>query len=175
MDGGVKEALDYPLSDADIRTILGDEIPILTYTDLNGKDSIPFDRKGRCILLIPNQSPTDGHWCCLLKRRNEIEFFDPYGEAPETQKENIPDDELEQWGMNTPILTKLLRQSRCSVFYNTYPFQKEKNNINTCGRHCVVRCLYSPYSLAQYKKAIAKSGLSPDQFVVGITADILKK
>lgn len=173
--GGVKKALDYALSDADIRKILGDDIPIMTYQDLKGHSSLPFDRKGRLILLFPNASPTEGHWCCLLKRRNEIEFFDPYGDPPESQKEDLPEETQEQFGIEEPMLTRLLRQSRCPVFYNTYPFQKERGDVNTCGRHCVVRCLYAPSSLKQYKQAISKSGLTPDEFVVGITADILKK
>jgi hypothetical protein len=175
--GGVREALDYPLSDSDIRLMLGDDISILTYPDLEDHATIDsiFDRKGRCVLLIPRASPTDGHWVCLLKKGREIEFFDPYGEAPENQKDGLSRSKLEELDMDRPILMKKLRASGHRVYYNTYGFQQEKPNINTCGRHAVVRCLYAPYTIDQYKKIIDKSRLTPDEFVVGITADVLKK
>lgn len=179
MDGGTRAALDYPLSDSDIRAILGNDIHIMTYPELEECDSINdiFDRRGRCVMLFPTMSPTDGHWCCLLKTRKDkgIEFFDPYGDAPEKQKDGLSKTKLEQLDMDKPLLTRLLRASGYKVFYNTFPFQTEHRNINTCGRHCVVRCLYAPYSLDQYKRIIDKSGLLPDEFVVGITADKLKK
>ena len=111
----------------------------------------------------------------MIKDGRHIEFFDPYGEAPEEQKEGADPALLDQLGQRQPRLVELLRKSGKPVFYNTYPFQKDKSNINTCGRHCVVRCLYAPYSLEKYKSVIDSSGLSPDDFVSGITYDKLRK
>jgi hypothetical protein len=168
---------DYPLSDGDIRRMLGDDISIKTYPDLAKMRSINecFDSKGRCILLFLTSSPTEGHWCCLLNKKKGIEFFDPYGDKPEKQKEGVPQSRLEALNQSQPYLTKLLRASGRPVYYNTHDFQQDKRSINTCGRHCVVRCLYGPYSLNKYKDIIDASGLSPDNFVSGLTYDKLRK
>ena len=174
---GLGEVKDYPLSDGDIRTILGDDIRILTYPDLNKVNNINqiFDKKGRCILLFLTHSPTEGHWCCLLRKKKGIEFFDPYGDPPEAQKKSADPKLLAQLGSFHDRLMELFKKSGMPVYYNTYPFQKERGDVNTCGRHCVVRCLYAPYSLEKYKAIIDKSGLSPDDFVVGLTYDKLRK
>jgi hypothetical protein len=174
---GLGAVKDYPLSDGDIRRILGDDISIITYPDLNKVKSIDqiFDAKGRCIILFLTSSPTEGHWCCLLRKKKGIEFFDPYGEPPEAQKRGADPALLEQLGQRQPRLLQLLRESGQPVFYNTHAFQKDSPSINSCGRHCVVRCLYAPDSLEKYKKIIDSSGLSPDDFVSGVTYDKLRK
>ena len=173
----LEEVKDYPLSDGDIRRLLGQDIKILTYPELKNMRSIEncFDSKGRCIILFLTTSPTEGHWCCMLRNKEGIEFFDPYGDPPEAQKEGISGGLLNQLDERQPYLTALMRGSGLPVYYNTHAFQKDKANINTCGRHCVVRCLYSPYSLDKYNKIIKSSGLSPDDFVSGVTADKLGK
>jgi hypothetical protein len=110
-----------------------------------------------------------------LNKPDHIEFFDPYGDKPEEALKTVPEDEKEEYGEDEPYLTNLLRASGKKVIYNTYPFQKERRDVNTCGRHSVVRCLYAPYSLAKYKKVMDSSGMSPDNFVSALTADKLGK
>jgi hypothetical protein len=165
------------LSDGDIRKLLGDDIRILTYPELKHMRSIDecFDSKGRCILLFLTTSPTEGHWCCMLRKKKGIEFFDPYGDPPEAQKKGISGGRLAELDVRQPYLTQLMRGSGKPVYYNTYDFQRDKSSVNTCGRHCVVRCLYSPYSLEKYEKIIKKSGMTPDEFVSGVTANYLGK
>ncbi len=175
--GGIGEVKDYPLSDGDIRKILGNDIKIWTYPELKSVSDISkvFDPKGRAIILFLTQSPTEGHWCCLLNKQKGIEFFDPYGDPPQGILQEIPKPLRDNLDMNQPYLTNLLRKSGRPIFYNDYPFQKDKKNINTCGRHCVVRCLYAPYSLEKYKSIIDKSKMSPDDFVSALTANMLGK
>lgn len=178
MSGGALERVKaYPLSDGDIRAILGNDIKIFTYPQLKRFRSADdlFDSKGRCLVLFLTEGPTAGHWCCLLKRGDAIEFFDPYGDSPEEVKDEIPKSKREQLDMNSPYLTRLLQASGRPVYYNTYAFQKEKRDINTCGRHCIVRLLYAPKSLETYKRIIDSSGLSPDDFVSGVSASMLGK
>ena len=166
--GGMKEVRAYPLSDGDIRQILGNNIKIFTNRQLPEINSIDemFDDQGRCILLYTPDDPTSGHWTCLLKRPNGIEFFNSYGEKPDAE------DTL---GDQPPLLTQLLQESGEPVYYNTYPFQKERGDIATCGRHVVARCLYAPYSLDKYASIIKKSKMMPDDFVSGLTYDKLRK
>jgi hypothetical protein len=174
---GLGKIKAYPLSDGDIRRILGRDIKILTYPELAQMSDIgqAFDRKGRCILLYLTESESAGHWVCMLNKSDHIEFFDPYGEPPEKALATVPEEEREQYGEDKPYLTMLLKQSGKPVYYNTYPFQKDKADVATCGRHSVVRCLYAPDSLEKYKKVMDSSGMSPDDFVSALTADKLGK
>jgi hypothetical protein len=175
--GGIVKVRSYPLSDDDIRKLLGDDIAIHNYPDLEGMRSIDelFDRQGRAILLYPNSGPTSGHWVALINRGDRIEFFDPYGDAPDHQNDNLPTAYLAMLDADRPHLTRLLRESGKAVFYNRHAFQVENKNVATCGRHAVVRLLYAPYSLKRYKQIIDSSGLAPDDFVSGITYDRLRK
>lgn len=172
--GGV---VSYSLSDADIRQMLGSDAKIMPYPALEGMNDIDecFDRKGRCILLFLRESEHSGHWCCLLRHPDHIEFFDPYGEKPQAQLEGLSKSRLEQLNQDRPFLTNLLRKKGMPVLYNTHAFQKMKNNIATCGRHCVVRCLYSHLPVEKYAAVIKKSGLTPDEFVAGATFKAIGK
>ena len=167
----------FPLSDSDIRTLLGDDIKIITYPQLGQMKSIDeaFDSKGRSIMLVPNTSPTSGHWVAMLNKPSGIEFFDSYGDAPEEQKGGMSQGRLEALDIEQPDLTRLLRASGKPVYYNTKGFQSEKESIATCGRHAVSRLLYAPYTLDQYDRIIRSSRMSPDDFVTGLTYSKLKK
>jgi hypothetical protein len=172
-----EEVRDYPLSDDDIRKLLGGNVSLMTYPQLAKKRSLDecFDSNGRCIILFLTEDDHTGHWCCMLRTPRGVEFFDPYGDKPEDQLENVPQSRLEQMNEAQPYLTNLMRRSGLPIYYNTHGFQKERGNVNTCGRHCVVRLLYGNKSLSQYKSIIDKTGLCPDDFVSGITYMKLKK
>lgn len=175
--GGIAKVRKYALSDADIRKLLGDDIAIHNYPELERMSSVDdlFDSKGRAILLYPNSSPTSGHWVALIRRPKRIEFFDPYGEAPDHQNDDLPTAYLKTLDVDRPHLTRLLRASGLPVFFNRHGFQKESPNVATCGRHAVVRLMYSPYSLAEYKRVLDSAGMAPDDFVSGLTYDRLRK
>jgi len=178
MSGGALERVkEYPLSDGDIRRVLGNEIKIFTYPQLKSLRSADqlFDSKGRCIILYLTEGPNVGHWCCLMKRGDTIDFFDPYGDSPEEVKDGIPRSRLESLDMDSPYLTRLLRGSGRKVFYNRHQYQKQRGDINTCGRHCVTRLLYAPLTEDKYYKVVQSSGLSPDDFVSGMTFGMLRK
>jgi hypothetical protein len=176
--GGIAKVKEYPLGDDDIRKMLGNDIKIWNYPQLKELESADdlFDEKGRAILLFPNVSPTSGHWTCLINRPDSIEFFDPYGDAPDTaQKDGMSKGRLEMLDIKHPDLTRLLRASGKPVFYNRHAFQSSSPSVATCGRHCVVRLLYAPYSLDKYGAIIKKSGMSADNFVSGLTYDKIRK
>jgi hypothetical protein len=111
----------------------------------------------------------------MLNKGNTIEYFDPYGEAPEQALDTVPQSKLQELDEASPYLTQLLRASGKKVSYNHYAFQKDKADVNTCGRHSVVRCLYAPYSITKYKKVMDSTGMSPDDFVSALTAQKLGK
>jgi hypothetical protein len=167
----------YSLSDGDIRKLLGQDISIITYPELKHLQSADdmFDDKGRCILLFLTENDHSGHWLALIKRGQTIEFFDPYGEAPEDQKDNVPEANLERLDESQPYLTDLIKASGYKTVYNHFGYQKDKAGINTCGRHCAVRLLNKDLPLPKYKTMIQNSGLSPDDYVTKATYAILNK
>ena len=167
------DAKAYALSDGDIRKLLGNGIKITTYPDLENIDRIDelFDKHGRAILFVPQQNEQQGHWTALIKRGKTIEFFDPYGEPPEAQKDTLSESHLEQMKMNEPLLAELLTNNP----YNKEQLQELKNDVNTCGRHAVARLLYHKYPVQKYREIIKQSRMSPDEFVVKLTYDELGK
>jgi len=175
--GGLKQVKKYALGDDDLRKLLGQDIKILSYPQLKTMGSIDeaFDSKGRSIILFPNASPTMGHWCCMIRRPSRIDFFDPYGEAPEEQKDGLSQSRLEALDLSHPYLTQLFRQSGLPIYYNNHAFQTDRADVATCGRHCAVRMFYAPFSLQKYKKVMDGSGMSPDDFVSAITYDKIGK
>lgn len=173
----MEEAKAYALSDGDIRQLLGSGIKITTYPDLEKMNSIDelFDRMGRAILFFPQTSEQQGHWSCLIKRGNTIEFFDPYGEPPEAQKDTISNAQLERMRMKEPLLAELLTNNPYHIIYNKVQLQELKDEVNTCGRHAVCRLLFHRKPLAAYRETIRRSGMAPDEFVVKMTYDELGK
>jgi hypothetical protein len=173
----VEEVRNYALSDGDIRQLLGKGVSLMTYPQLAEKRSLAecFDSQGRCIILFLTEDDHTGHWCCMLRTKKGVEFFDPYGDEPEEQLEDVPQSRLEQLDQDQPYLTDLMRKSGIPIYYNTHAFQKERGDVNTCGRHCVSRLIFKDKTLEQYKKIIDKTGLSPDDFVSGLTYLEIKK
>ena len=175
--GRASRARAYPLSDSDIRNLLGNDIKIYTYDQLagmKGANSL-FDGKGRGIMLYPTESETSGHWVCLLNTPDHIEFFDPYGNKPDDIDEYIAEPVKESLDIHRKMLLPLLKSANKPVIYNTHAFQKDRNDVATCGRHSIVRCMYGDKSLDEYKTIVDSSGLAPDDFVLGITYDKLGK
>ena len=166
-----KRVIDYPLSDADIKQLLGSDIKIMIYSDLENVPSIDsiFDIKGRSMLLYPVSSEYNGHWVCLLKKGDKIEFFDPYGKAPDKELDWIGSAKRREFNVEEPTLSRLLKESDYKISYNKHPFQKDGATVNTCGRHCVVRLMFKDLSLDAYLKLIKSSGLTADEFVSGLT------
>jgi len=177
MEGGISELKDYALSDADIRQLLGDDIAIHTYPELQDMESIDelFDSKGRAILLWLTNSPTEGHWTCLMRKKKGIMFWDPYGDPPGDQLEDFSEARLKALDQDGPFLMKLLKESGRSIYYNSHQYQKLKDGYNTCGRWCVARLLYAPKSEEYFKKVVDKSGMEPDTFVAALIANYLGK
>jgi len=150
---------------------------IITYPEL---DDLPswedaFDDDGRCVLLFLTEDNSTGHWVGLIRNAKTIEYFDPYGEAPEGNKKWLTKEKLQQLDQDRPYLTRLLRASGMKVYYNKHDFQQDKANVNTCGRWVVSRLLLRKKTLQQFYDTIRKSKMDPDDFVSALTFKILGK
>jgi hypothetical protein len=116
----------------------------------------------------------------MFKRGNAIEYFDSYGEKPEAQREWLSEEQLEELGEETPYLMNLLKGSGYKVYWNTYAYQKDKDDINTCGRWAVARLITKDISNQQFynlvRDQMKEKGLkNPDDWVALFTYDFLGK
>ena len=108
-----------PLSDNDIKRILGKSTKVITYPDLAKYTDInqllPDPNDFVVILIIEDetQDVISGHWTTVLKYDNLFEFFDPHG--------NAPDFDLKTW---------MCKQQRAKL----------REDINpTCPTYCRIK------------------------------------
>lgn len=140
----IKDVEEQPMDDQDIRFYLPDA-KILKYTDLKNYNDInqllpePIDY----VILLYLDAPNKGHWTALLKYHKFIEFFDPYGLKPDSELKWVDCNTRIKLGTVIPFITRLFNKVKDNqiVVYNPFKYQKEKSDINTCGRHCVYRIL----------------------------------
>lgn len=167
---------EYSLSDADIHKIIP-TLKVVPYPELLKATSIDdiLDEKGRLMILYLTEDSHTGHWICVLKYRNKpvLEFFDPYGIAPDGEGKWLSASQLKEFGQNTHHLSKLLENSPYKLVVNKTKFQKDEMDVNTCGRHCLCRLYMKHLTLPQYTKLIKESGVSPDDFVAGFTYNLI--
>jgi len=180
-DEELNEIIEDPLDDAEIKHYLGQKAKILKYSELAKYKSIDelLPNKKDFAVLLYEESPNVGHWVCLLKYPNTIEFFDPYGGKPDSQLNWLPKSKATRLGQGRKLLSALLDHCSQKVVYNPIAYQKESPEINNCGRHCVYRILCmmnGNMNLEQYYKHIKelerKSGLDADG-VVSSEVDIV--
>lgn len=167
----------YALSDMDIQKLLGGT-SLFRYPELHEMGTIDdaFDETGRAMMLYLTENANTGHWVCMLKKGNTVEYFDSYGGyKPDDERKWLSKQKQEELGQDEPTLTRMLREAGYKVTYNPYKFQEEVHDMNTCGRHCVVRLLLGHLPLKQYAKLIDSSGVSADEFVTAFTAQLLHK
>lgn len=173
----IKENVTEPLDDGVIREMLPD-CKILKYSELKNYSNINqlLPKVGSHVIILFESAPNNGHWTALLRpSKNEIEFFDSYGNDDVKILNWISKDTNNQLGVYEPYLYNLLKKSPYRCVYNKIKYQKDGNNIASCGRHCSfrIKCLLDGnMNIKQYynfMKAIKnKSGLSYDDIVSGL-------
>jgi hypothetical protein len=171
-----KNKLDYALSSSDIMDKMNNQTKIIQYGDLSKYSSIdevfcPF----KYVFILYCTKPQEGHWTVLLRLpNNDIEFFDSYGsDDVDSELSFIPMDYRKHSNQLHKTLSKLLKDSPYRIHYNDHPMQQFKRGINTCGRHCLVRCFNSDKNIDDYYKAVKynarKDKISDDQLITNLT------
>lgn len=178
-NGNKEEIEGYPLSETDIQKMIP-TLKIVSYKDLHNARTIDdvLDDKGRLMLLYLTESEMSGHWVCLLNYRdsNILEYFDPYGNyKPDGESKWLTPTKLKQLGQSSKKLTQLLNASQYEVKSNAFPFQTDRFNMNTCGRHCTTRLYFKNLKLPEYIKLVQSTGLTPDDFVCAFTYNLIRK
>jgi hypothetical protein len=177
LEGGMegfdfKKVADYELGEDDIRQLLGN-VRILPYPDLQ-KETLQtlLPKDGIAVILFLTESENKGHWTGLVRRGDEIEYFDSYGIKPDGErawlsaKQRIALDEVR------PLVTELLKTHTGPVTYNAKRLQK--GSVATCGRHVVVRGWNLDLPSSTYSKNLLAQG-DPDLIVCQETFKRRKK
>lgn len=172
--GGIRKLMKKALSNHDIVKFFNGQIKILIYPQLAEYNSIDelLSPYGQVIILYLT-SENFGHWVALFKiDRNNIEFFDSYSMKPDEELKMIDENIRYDTDQEIPHLSHLLLKCNYIIHYNDTRLQKMKNDVNTCGRHCITRLACKNLFIDDYIKLINSFGHSPDIMVTYFTRKI---
>lgn len=162
------------LSGQDIINGLNGNVKVITYQDIRNYDNLddllhPYNQ----VVILYETSEGYGHWVCLYSENGKITFFDSYGLKPDEELKFIPKYFRKENDTDYPLLTYLLYQSGYKVEYNQHRLQKSLRDVNTCGRHCIVRLKYKEIPIDTYAKILRSfKPYNPDNIVTMLTANI---
>ena len=157
-------ASKIPLSSEDIERMLDGKTRILSYKQLMKKNNInevlkPFDS---CVILYETKD-NFGHWVCLLKRGDTVEWFDSYGFKPDDERKFIP-EAYKKMHYPEKYLVKLLLDSGYKIRYSEFKLQDGNDeSVATCGRFVVLRILFKGLDEYQFNDLMkSRGGLNSD-------------
>jgi len=136
---------------------------ILTYEDLEKyntiKDLLPDEKDFKIILT--QTKPNSGHWCCIVRNKNNIIWFDSYGVPPDGELKYISKEINHQLHQDIHQIHRLMNTAKADGLdanYNHHKYQSESDLVCTCGRWCVWAILMNNlnYSLEDCKNFINK-------------------
>jgi hypothetical protein len=168
MDNIIKNAENIELSGIDLHRMTDGKAVIISYPELGKFKSLDelFGNLDQIIILYDMQDPSIGHWCCLMRIGDLVEFFDPYGLKVDQELDFTNPMHIRQEG---PHLSAMIQNSGYNFVYNSTKLQEFKHHINTCGRHVAVRLRFSYLDLKKYIQMLERNKYSPDEMVSLLT------
>lgn len=133
---------EVPLSDKEIQAFTDGRTNVVMYEDLTTLPALLGDN-GQYILLYRFPGKDVGHWVCGWFADGALHHFDPLGNGPDHYTD----------------LTKYteLCQSAPRFVTNKVAFQQQREKVNTCGRHCMVRLLFRDHSNEEYQGLMGRA------------------
>ena len=167
-----------PLSNKDISKLLykDKQNKAVLYKDLYNCNDIMelFDDDDKILMLLPVASHSNGHWINIIYNRKKkcICYNDSYGLKPEHFKTWLTPQKIQQLGIGHNVLHELLLRAQDdghNIKVNKTRYQQYNEQINNCGRHCVLKCRLKSLSDAKYNKLLKDTQLSYDDAVCLLT------
>jgi len=169
--------MDKMLTDSDLKHYIPNSI-VIKDSELANYDSLLDllpNPVSTCFILIESKL-NEGHWVCLNRLRNNFSYFDSYGVLPDGELKFINLITLKKLHENVKYLTLLFKKlpKEYKWSYNKFAFQKHGNNINTCGRWCVVSSMFNNLQMTNkqmidfFKEKKNQTGKSYDELVVDL-------
>ena len=155
-----------------LRYALKNDVTIFDYTDLANVNNIEqlFENSLNVIIFFPVENEFQGHYTCMMyyPDNHVISYFCPYGMSP--MRNIILINYLKRFDENLlrllPNLIKIFCKNGGKFLISSYPIQSKKNNISTCGKHCVMRLLNREIvDPSEYKNFLQMYSLNADQIV----------
>jgi hypothetical protein len=168
----LKDAEKIELTDNQIHQITKGRCLPMPYHRLHSITDInQLFAKKQHIMLLYEMEENVGHWVLLSKLdKDTLLFFDPYGLNVDEELAVAKYNSRIHKGQIVPHLTHLLQNSTYNVEVNTTRYQKVLKDINTCGRHCAIRALFSDLDPEQYKQLMMNNRhYDPDIWVTALS------
>ena len=177
------DVANTPLSDEDLKQILGPKCRVMKYSELAQYKSLQelLPKTKSYVIILSQQMPNMGHFTTITRANyngiSHFVFFDSLGFRVDKSLEWCPENLRSELGQDIPILSYLfneaLNNKKFRLSFNSYPFQNRVNDYSTCGRWCVAWIQYvqdnkEPDILGFYKeiKSLCKEyELLPDMLI----------
>ena len=156
--------------------LTGKKINVILYDQIiNASNLNPFFRHNNSFIIfypaVQIQNNILGHYCSLTRLGNYYYFYDPMGYKPDEYKHFSDRNRMYKEQVNS--LIQHFITSGLHVDYSHHKHQSRNPKIATCGRHCVMRCIFNG-SNDEYNKRIRKqSGIKRgflDNYVYYLTS-----
>ena len=156
----IKVIESQPISDGDIRRVLGSDAKIIKYSSLSQynklTDLLPNPKD--FLILLYEETLNNGHFVGLLRYNGIFEYFDSYALPPEKPLLWYSDEEKNKLGQRPNLLMNLFNTTNDDVIYNTIVYQndedlKDNYDVSTCGKHVlfrITRLMNNDLSLPEY-------------------------
>ncbi len=168
--------MNESISEVDIRKALGRKAKIVSYRQLSRIKNIDKQlAKTPFIFVLYEYRKNYGHWVLILKTNGRVEFFDPYSSKPDAMLGEFTKNVRSRFGMNFPVLAKLLYESKYPIEFNDYKLQRRAEGVQTCGKWDIVRALFSAFNIDEFADVFVNKGKSPDRLIVEMYDRLVKR
>ena len=161
--------MNDPLSPQQLKQLYfrltGDTIDIVQYDRIISTQSLGslLGKRNKIIIFYPalKDSTTNtvfGHYCALIHDPDEkvLKFYDPLGYKPDVYKRFTHNRNSLYGEQQNSLIGHLLSCQRegCVIDFNQHQHQSRRSDVATCGRHCVVRCMYGALTTEDYDRLL---------------------
>lgn len=139
----------------DIRNLTNENNPMLTYDELNKYSNQGFYEKAKqgLVIFLPTQNPKLGHWVCVIKNKEGLYYFDPYGYEIDKNLA-LGEKYYNMMGEQMyPHLSRLFLEYPGKISYNNFKYQDKKNSVH-CGRWCALRIYFKHLTEKQFRELV---------------------
>jgi len=166
-DDIVREAKSEDLTGTEVLELFPNQLGFLLYERLYEFNNLLDVLQGKDgVIILYQYTKYQGHYCLLMRHKNgDVEWFDSLGYQPDYELKYMPYDK-------EPQLSTLIRRYENSggkVVINKNKFQRDTDNISTCGRHCIVRYAFREMNLTEYTVFLKTTKIGYDNLVTIMT------
>lgn len=157
----LEELVKIPLSLEQVQRYLP-HTKVCLYSDFANMKTLPA-----ATVYLFLTSDNFGHFCCVLRKGTEVEFFDSYGLAPEMEHAFVSKEMLRHLHENHNYILDFCKRKGWKVTYSKARLQGK--DAETCGRFCVERVRKQAMSAGEFAHwmmiVASDAGVTPDYVV----------